>query len=35
MYLCVLLMFSSKDIGGYLFEYVYNVVNGVNIDFDI
>ncbi|KAL8151891.1 LOW QUALITY PROTEIN: hypothetical protein V2J09_021699 [Rumex salicifolius] len=35
MYLCASSMPPSKDIGGYLSEYVHNVAYGANIDSDI
>ncbi|KAF5960833.1 hypothetical protein HYC85_002042 [Camellia sinensis] len=35
MYLCASCMPPSKDVGGYLSEYVHNVAHGVNIDADI
>ncbi|MED6143508.1 Kinesin-like protein KIN-14E [Stylosanthes scabra] len=35
MYLCVSCMTPSKDIGGYLSEYIHHIVNGVNTDPEI
>ncbi|KAM1174125.1 hypothetical protein ACFX13_027373 [Malus domestica] len=35
MYLCSSSMPPSKDIGGYLSEYVHNVAHGVNIDSEV
>ncbi|KAI8031386.1 Kinesin-like protein KIN-14I [Camellia lanceoleosa] len=35
MYLCASCMPPSKDVGGYLSEYVHNVAHGVNTDADI
>lgn len=35
MYLCASSMPPSKDIGGYLSEYVHNVAHGVNVDSEV
>jgi hypothetical protein len=35
MYLCASSMPPSKDIGGYLSEYVHTVANGVSVDSEI
>ena len=35
MYLCASCLPPSKDIGGYLSEYVHNVAHGVNIDSEV
>lgn len=35
MYLCACSMPPSKDMGGYLSEYVHNVAQGVNTDYEV
>ncbi|XP_047314913.1 kinesin-like protein KIN-14I [Impatiens glandulifera] len=35
MYLCASCMPPSKDIGGYLSEYIHNVAHGVNTDYEV
>lgn len=35
MYLCASSMPPSKDIGGYLSEYVHNVAHGMNVDSEV